>query len=48
MHKAELFVQIIGIEGGKSLLFILPAYCVLGGIIITIVLLVLLREDLHN
>ena len=48
IHKAELFVQITGIEGGKSLLFILLAYCILGGIIITIILLVLLQKDLHN
>ena len=48
MHEVGLFIQIMGTGGGKSLLFMLPAYCVLGGIMIAIVLLVLLRKDLYS
>lgn len=41
-------VQITGTGGGKSLSFMLPAYCSPEGTTIVIVPLVSLREDLHD
>jgi superfamily II DNA helicase RecQ len=48
MQEAGPFVQITGTGGGKSLSFMLPAYCVPGGTTIAIVPLVSLRDDLHS
>ena len=48
MHKAGPFVQITGTGGGKSLLFMLPAYYVPSKTTIAIVPLVSLQEDLHS
>jgi RecQ family ATP-dependent DNA helicase len=41
-------VQITGTGGGKSLSFMLPAYCVPGGVTIVIAPLVSLKEDLQR
>lgn len=41
-------MQIIGTGGGKSLLFILPAFYLRDRIIIIIIPLVSLREDIHS
>ena len=48
MQEAGPIIQVTGTGGGKSLLFILLAYCVLGGTTIAIVPLVALRDDLHS
>lgn len=48
MQDAGPFIQITGTGGGKSLSFMLPAYCVPGGTTIVIVPLVSLRDDLQD
>ncbi|KAK1767613.1 hypothetical protein QBC33DRAFT_451486, partial [Phialemonium atrogriseum] len=44
----SLIVQVARIGKGKSMLFILLAFCLLEGVMIVIVLLVALQEDLHR
>ncbi|KAK1772084.1 hypothetical protein QBC33DRAFT_443956, partial [Phialemonium atrogriseum] len=41
-------VQVVGIGEGKSMLFMLLAFCLLEGVTIVVVLLVALQEDLHR
>ena len=41
-------VSIMSTREGKSMLFMLPAYCVNGGTIIVIILLCSLQEDLER
>jgi superfamily II DNA helicase RecQ len=41
-------VSIIATREGKSMLFMLPAYCVNGGTTVVIILLCLLQEDLER
>ena len=48
MQEGGPFIQIIGMGGGKSISFMLPAYCVLGRTSIMIVLLVALQDDLYS
>ncbi|KAK1761611.1 hypothetical protein QBC33DRAFT_463042, partial [Phialemonium atrogriseum] len=44
----SLIVQVVGIEEGKSMLFMLLAFCLLEGVTIVVMLLVALQEDLHR
>ncbi|KAK1764542.1 hypothetical protein QBC33DRAFT_457587, partial [Phialemonium atrogriseum] len=44
----SLIMQVAGIRKGKSMLFILLAFCLLEGVTIVIVLLVALQKDLHR
>jgi superfamily II DNA helicase RecQ len=48
MQEGGPFIQITGTGGGKSMSFMLPAYCVPGGTSIVIVPLVALRDDLRS
>jgi len=48
MQEGGPFIQITGTGGGKSMSFMLPAYCVPGGTTVVIVPLVALRDDLHS
>jgi superfamily II DNA helicase RecQ len=48
MQGESPVVQVTGTGGGKSLSFMLPAYCVPGGVTVVVVPLVALQEDLHN
>jgi hypothetical protein len=44
----NLIIQITGTGGGKSLSFMLPAFCSPEGVTVVVVPLVALREDLHR
>ena len=48
MQGESPVIQITGTGGGKSLSFMLPAYCVPGGVTVVVAPLVALQEDLHR
>jgi superfamily II DNA helicase RecQ len=48
MTRQSLIVNIMATREGKSLLFMLLAYCVSGGTIVVIILLCLLQEDIER
>jgi superfamily II DNA helicase RecQ len=48
MTRQSLIVNIIATEEGKSLLFMLLAYCVSRGTTVVIILLCLLQEDIKR
>lgn len=48
MRGESVVIQITGTGGGKSMSFMLPAFCVPGGVTVVVVPLVALQEDLHR
>ena len=48
VRRESLIVQVAGIEEGKSMSFILLAFCLLDRVTIVVVLLIALRKDLYR